>query len=338
MPALGADPASSESARTAPARASSARWELYRLLSEPIRLRLLALLAEEELSIGELSLLLGEAQPNVSKQLKPLRQAGLVSVRKDGTRGFSRLAEGAAADPVLADGVGAGRALCTEDGSLARVAAVVRERDAAGRAYVAEVPAEEPELLPPELPAYLTALACLLPRRRFAIDVGTGDGSLLEALAPTFDRVLAIDRAAAQLDRARRRLARRGYDHVRLEQADYADPGLVARVEDAGGADVVFASRVLHHAPQPAKAFEALARLAAPGGAVVVLDYAAHHDEALREKQADLWLGFDPDVLRRAAERAGLVPAQHRPIPKLRCGTGPDAHIDWQAFVARRPA
>ncbi len=323
--ALGAEPS------------SFARWELYRLLSEPIRLRILALVAEEELSIGELSVLLGEAQPTVSKQLKPLRQARLVAVRKDGTRVYARLAEGAGDDPVIADGVGSGRALCAADGSLSRVVDVVRDRDAEGRRFFEELPREEPALLPPELPAYMTALSCLLPHHRLAIDVGTGDGSLLEALAPAFERVYAIDRAGGQLDRARLRLARRGYTHVRLEKADYADPELAARIAAEGGADAVFASRVLHHAPQPAKAFEALARLAAPGGAVVILDYVAHHDEALREEQADLWLGFSPDALRRDAERAGLVAAEHRIVPSIRCGSGPDGHIDWQAFVARRP-
>ncbi|MBC7173207.1 MAG: methyltransferase domain-containing protein, partial [Polyangiaceae bacterium] len=299
--------------------------------------RILALVSEEELSIGELSSLLGDAQPTVSKQLKPLRQAGLVTVRKEGTRVFARLAEGATRDAVLADGVASGRAICASDGSLARVAELVRERDAEARLFFERSPADEPELLPPELPAYMTALACLLPRRRLAVDVGTGDGSLLEALAPAFERVYAIDRATKQLERARRRLTRRGYSHVILEQADYTDPAVAARITAEGGADAVFAARVLHHAPQPAKAFEALASLAAPGGAIVVLDYVAHHDEALREQQADLWLGFSAESLRRDAERAGLIAEAHRTIPSVRCGAGPDAHLEWQAFVARRP-
>jgi ArsR family transcriptional regulator len=149
--------------------------------------------------------------------------------------------------------------------------------------------------------------------------------------------VHAIDRAGARLDRARVRLARRGYGHVTLEQADYTDPAFARRVRAEGGADVVFAARVLHHAPQPGKAVAALAALLAPGGALVVLDYLAHHDEALRRQEADLWLGFEPETLRRAAERAGLESGEARTVPAVRCGAGPDGHLDWLAFIARRP-
>src|SRR5512144_2745627 len=101
----------------APGPVASARWELYRLLAEPVRLRLLALAAEEELAIGELAELLREGQPNVSRHVAPLKKAGLVSVRRHGTRVLVRLAEGADRDPVVADGLAAGSALCEEDGS-----------------------------------------------------------------------------------------------------------------------------------------------------------------------------------------------------------------------------
>src|ERR1044071_7375012 len=99
----------------------TARWELYRLLAEPVRLRLLALASEEELAIGELAELLREGQPNVSRHVAPLRKAGLLSVRKHGTRVLVRLSERADADPVVRDGVSAGRDLCEGDGSLSRV-------------------------------------------------------------------------------------------------------------------------------------------------------------------------------------------------------------------------
>ncbi|MGB5312059.1 MAG: metalloregulator ArsR/SmtB family transcription factor, partial [Polyangiales bacterium] len=85
------------------AAAESPRWELYRLLGEPRRLRLLGLTSEDELSIGELAELTREAQPNVSKHLKLLREAGLVAVRRQGTRAFARLSPELNGDPVLAD-------------------------------------------------------------------------------------------------------------------------------------------------------------------------------------------------------------------------------------------
>jgi SAM-dependent methyltransferase/DNA-binding transcriptional ArsR family regulator len=312
------------------------RWELYRLLGEPARLRLLALAATEELAIGELSELLGDSQPKVSRHAKALREAGLLVHRKEGTRAFVHLDEARALDPVVADALEAGRRLCTEDGSLGRVAEVVAARDAASRAFF-ERPSTADLRFPEELAAYLSALAPLLPRRDLAVDAGTGDGNLLEVLAPIYQRVVAFDRSGAQLERAKARVAARGYDHVELHAGELDDEALHRRVETLGGADAVFASRVLHHAPRPTAAVEALARMLRPGGVLLLIDYAAHGDETMRDAQADLWLGFDPRELEAWAARSGLVDPTLSPIPSRRCGSGPDGHLDWLAFAARRP-
>jgi len=318
------------------------RWELYRLLAEPVRLRLLALAAAEELAIGELAELLGESQPNVSRHLTSLRRRGLLRDRREGTRTFVRLDDGLPErDPVIADALAAGRTLCAEDGSLDRVADVVRARDEAVRAFFATAPGTDDQAdalaVPDELPAYLSALAPLMSARGLAVDAGTGEGRLLDLVAPVFDRVIAVDRSPAQLARAAARVAARGYDNVELLEAAYDDPAVATRVAAEGGADAVFASRVLHHAPRPSAALGALARLPRPGGAVVVIDYAAHDVERMREQQADQWLGFPADELRGLAGRAGLRDPVVRRIPRARCGRGPDAAIDWQVLVARRP-
>jgi DNA-binding transcriptional ArsR family regulator/SAM-dependent methyltransferase len=317
---------------------ATARWELYRLLAEPVRLRLLALAGEEELAIGELAELLREGQPNVSRHVAPLRKAGLLSVRKHGTRVLVRLSERADTDPVVRDGVSAGRDLCEGDGSLARVPEVVAQREASAREFFGAARAErDPAELPPELPAYLSALSPLIEQRALAVDVGTGPGFVLDVLAPLFERVIAVDREAVQLELAQARLAARGYAHVSLVCDSYDGPELAERVSAQGGADVVFASRVLHHAPKPAAAVEALSKLLRPGGALVVLDYTTHEDEALREQMADLWLGFGQKELEGFAKKAGLREATVRTIPRPRCGDGPDAEITWQCMVARRP-
>lgn len=299
---------------------------------------MLALASAEELAIGELAELLEENQPNVSRHAKALRGAGLLTMRKQGRWAFLRLTDGVANDPVVGDALDAGRALCEDDGSLGRVADVVSARDAAAREFFSRSAGEtDATHFPVELPAYLSALAPLIEPRRLAVDAGTGDGSMLEILAPIFDRVVAIDRAAPQLERARRRISTRGYDsHVELLAGELDDPALRRRIrEELGGADAIFASRVLHHAPKPADALRSLAALARPGGALVVIDYVGHHDERLRERQADLWLGFDADELAGLAGRAGLEGARVTRIPSARCGDGPDGHLDWQVLVAR---
>src|SRR5262249_30100648 len=146
---------------------------------------LLALAAEEELAIGELADLLGESQPNVSRHAAPLKQAGLLVVRKQGTRTLVRVSDAARADAVVADALGSGRTLCGQDGSLARVVAVIAARDQPTREFFAQ-PRDENAALgaPEELASYLAALAPLLPRRELAVDAGCGDGGMLDVLSP----------------------------------------------------------------------------------------------------------------------------------------------------------
>jgi DNA-binding transcriptional ArsR family regulator len=312
---------------------SGQRWELYRVLSEPIRLRLLALAAEEELAIGELAELLGESQPNVSRHTAPLKQAGLVTVRRHGTRTLLRTTDEAQADPVVADALGSGLALCVADGSLAKIAEVVKARYTAAREFFARPGANPVQNVPSELGAYLVALGQLLPRRSLAIDAGTGDGGLLDVLAPVFDRVVAVDRSETQLERARERSTLRGYGNVSFVEGELDDPHVVLAAGE--GADAVFAVRVLHHAARPAKAVERLADLCRVGGAVVVLDYAPHEDESMRD-QADLWLGFEPSELTRFAKGAGLADARVAALPAALNGRGPDAHLSWQLLIARK--
>lgn len=319
------------------AATESPRWELYRLLGEPRRLRLLGLTSEDELSIGELAELTREAQPNVSKHLKQLREAGLVAVRRHGTRAFARLSTELNGDPVLADAVRSGRELCSRDGSLQRVPEVIQARDAAARAFFEQPTDTRPGGAAAEWSAYLTALRALLPRHGLAVDVGTGEGVLVELLAPLFDQVLAVDRSEAQLEAARQRLSSRHYDHVELLRADYDDPAVAARVAELGGADAVFAVRLLHHAPKPHQAASGLAALARPGGRVVIIDYCSHDDEQMREQQADLWLGFEREELIGLATSAGLIEPEVFTIPAARYGPGPDAHLQWQVLTARRP-
>jgi SAM-dependent methyltransferase len=331
--------------------ASPQRWELYRILSEPLRLRLLALAADDELSIGELADLLREGQPNVSRHAAALRQVGLLSDRREGTRILVRVAPGARRDAVVADALASGRALCEADGSLGRVGEVLRAREAAAHEFFARPGKAKVDAPPSEVGAYLAAIAPLLPRRSLALDAGTGDGRLLEVLAPLYERVVAVDRSTAQLARARERCEARGFRNVAFIEAELDAPALrtmlglvagsgtggVASRARPGGADAVFASRVLHHAPQPAKVVAELARLCAPGGALVVVDYARHDDESLRD-QADAWLGFEPADLRRFARAAGLEDARVVEIPSALCGDGPDKHLPWQALVARNPS
>jgi DNA-binding transcriptional ArsR family regulator len=317
------------------------RWELYRLLADPVRLRLLALASVEELGVGELADLLREGQPKISRHASALRDAGLVAARRQGTWTLLRLAKGAADDAVVNDAVQAGLVSCRADGTLDRVEEVLRARDTPTREFFSRGgrPAESGP--PAELAAYLAAFAPLLPHRRLAVDVGTGDGALLEVLGPVYERVIGLDRSDVQLALAAERVRRRDLGNVTLVRGEIDGPEVSAALGQER-ADLVFASRVLHHAPVPARAMAALVALARPprgadrGGAVVVLDYEAHEDQALREQQADLWLGFEPRELKRLARAAGLEGIHWQRLPAAWQGEGPDRFLGWQLLVGFR--
>lgn len=325
----------------------SGRWELYRLLSDPVRLRMLSLAAAEELAVGELSEVLGEGQPKISRHAAQLRDAGLLLARKQGTWTWLRLSAAALKDPVVADALQCGNILCQSDGMFEKMDAVIRGRDSEARAFFA-LRGKPPKAGPPsEFAAYLCALSPLIPFRHLAVDAGTGDGALLELLAPIFEHVIALDRSEAQLELAAERGRRRAFSNIEFVCGEMSGPEIQKTLRAKGfeGADAVFAVRMLHHAAAPAKAVQSLsALLRSPsksnpiGGYLCILDYEAHGDQALREKQADLWLGFEPADLRRYAENAGLLDIRIQALPPAWRGDGPDRHLPWQLFTARRGA
>src|SRR5690242_16420847 len=130
----------------------AARADLFRLLGDEDRLRLLALCAEEELTVGELAQLLGESQPQVTKKSQPLREAGLLASRRDGTRTLLKV--DAESDPVIDAALAEGRTLCSRDGSLAKIARVVSQREDVSRRLF-----DTPTDPAPALPADASLLA-----------------------------------------------------------------------------------------------------------------------------------------------------------------------------------
>jgi ArsR family transcriptional regulator len=320
------------------ALAADARWQLYGLLADPVRLRLLALAGEAELSVGELAELLNQTQPNVSRHAAPLRRAGLLADRRDGTRTFLKLTHAATTDAVVADALSEGRKLCAAEGSLEAVSSVVRARDSRTREYFASAHHLDAEPEGGDLAAYLFALGALLPRRGVAVDAGTGDGTLLEAIAPFFSRVIAVDRSEARLSRARRRAQARGYQHVEFMCDEIDGPDVRRAV--AGSADIVVAGRLLHHAPVPGDMMTALAALLAPSGRLLVVDYGPHGNEAFREAEADVWTGFEPEELLGFAAEAGLTDARVVAIPGDFWPASKKAQasrVPWLALVAAKP-
>ncbi len=291
-------------------------------LSDPLRLRALRLLAREELAVGELARVLQVPQSTASRHLKALSAAGWIERRTEGPATFLRLADplpddAAALWSVVDEQVGDAWA---ED--LARLERVLAERTADSRAFFhghAEQWAQLRETLHGRryLPAVLLAA---LPRRPDIVDLGCGTGDLVAQLAPLARRVVGVDREAAMLQAARRRI--QGMAGVELIQADLEELPLPDRTFD-----LALCMLVLHLVPSPGKPLAEAARVLRPGGRLVVLDMVPHRRRVYRRAYGHVHLGFAPSDLEPAARAAGLRLDLWQPLPPDPDARGPGLFV-----------
>ena len=307
--------------------------EILRAAGEPSRLRILALLAKGELAVMELAHILDQSQPRVSRHLKLLTEAGLVERFPDGAWVFYRLTEtdqprGAAnailslidpADAVLARD--ADRLLGVQAGRSAEAAAYFARNaarwDEIRSLYVSEAAVE----------AEILAAAGPGPFRRL-IDLGSGSGRMLTLLSPMAECAIGLDLSQQMLNIARNHAAQAQLANIELRHGDIFDTRL-----PSGHADLVVVHQVLHYLSDPAAAVAEAARLAAPGGRLLIIDFAPHRLEFLRELHQHRRLGLSDDEMRRWLTAAGLEPAPLKALPPA-TGDGLTVNI-WSAV---RPA
>jgi ubiquinone/menaquinone biosynthesis C-methylase UbiE len=271
--------------------------DLLQALADPTRLRILSLLRRMELSVGELAQLLGQSQPRVSRHVKILADAGAVERRREGSWVFLTIAGEDRTGPMFALldcwADGATREAFGRDAD--RLADIRVERAEAASRYfashaevwdqirslhVAESEVEE-------------AIGRALSERPLGrlVDVGTGTGRMLELFGPVADQATGIDRSSEMLRLARVKLEAAGIA-ASLRQGDmYALP-----LED-GSADSIIIHQVLHYAHSPAAAISEAARVLAPGGQLLIVDFAAHEREELRTTDAHIRLGFEDETM-----------------------------------------
>ncbi len=305
-------------------------------LSEPIRARLLRVLAREELAVGELARVLQTSQPTVSRHLKQLEEGGWVSKRRAGTASYLRL--------VPAD-------LSPEARSLWQLVSAAMEAEAEPASQYAEDlrrlegvlaartgDSEELfrrlagrwDLVRHELfgDAYLPpALVALLPPGLTIADLGCGTGAVLPVLAPAAARLIGVDREEAMLDVARERVA--GLPRVELRR------GLLDALPlDSASIDVALCQLVLHHVRDLPPVFAELRRVLVPGGRWVILDMAEHDREEYRDTMGHQHRGFSEQTLAGLAEGAGLRLTAYRPLPADPAAQGPSLAL---AVLERAP-
>ena len=277
---------------------------ILRALADPSRVRILLLVRRMELSVGELAAVLGQSQPRVSRHVRILADAGLVQRAKEGAWVFVRMGPAANCDPVLA----AFDALAADAGAVDQsLLAVVRaERAAAADAWFASHAADwdrerSRHLSQGAVEAAIIAALDDAPLGEL-VDVGTGTGRMIEVLGPRAASALGIDRSPEMLRLARGRIEGSGLHHAEVRHGDmYALP----RAD--GSVDTVVLHQVLHFADDPIAAIAESARVLAPGGRLLIVDFMAHGREELRVQQRHVRLGFaDAQVLGWLAD-AGLA-------------------------------
>ncbi|MFG1393503.1 ArsR/SmtB family transcription factor [Xanthobacter agilis] len=301
---------------------------------EDTRLRLLAVLGEAELTVSDLTEIMGQSQPRISRHLKLLAEAGLLERHREASWIFYRR---------------------TNEGPLARVAArfldlidpadsvLVRDRErleavraargAAAQAYFAAHAREWDEIRRLHVPeaaveaAVRSALAGA--PLRALLDLGTGTGRMLELFAGDIERGLGLDLSPEMLAVARTHLEQAGIRHCLLRQGDaYAVPA------PRDSFDTVIVHQVLHYLDDAGRALQEAARVLKPGGRLLVVDFAPHDFEFLREAHAHRRLGFAREAVEGWLAQAGLVPER---FETLAPDAGRDQGLTVSLWLARDP-
>jgi ubiquinone/menaquinone biosynthesis C-methylase UbiE/DNA-binding transcriptional ArsR family regulator len=299
---------------------------------EPTRLRILALLAEAELTVSDLTEILRQSQPRLSRHLRLLTEAELVDRFREGSWAFFRLGERGGAAELARTLIGR---LKLEDAIVLRdrerLAAVRASRAAAAQNYFRRHAAQWDRIR--QLHVADTAVEAAIRGAladkpiRSLLDLGTGTGRMLELFGGDIERGLGLDLSLDMLALARARLDRAGLKHCSVRHGDIYDLALPRDSFDA-----VIIHQVLHFLDDSARAIAEAARVLRPGGRLLVVDFAPHDLEFLREEHAHRRLGFAAETVTQWLEDAGLDVLRQETLPP-----GPQGKIAVSLWLARDP-
>ena len=287
--------------------------EALRAAGEPTRLRVLSLLSGEELSVMELSSILDQSQPRVSRHLKLMTDAGLIERFPDGARVFYRLSSDTVArrliDTVL-DLLDASAGAADDK----RLEDVRRDRQVAAGAYFERIAPQWDRIR--SLYVCETAVEAAILRAagegpfERVVDLGPGSGRMLTLLGKKAKMSVGLDLSQNMLNIARANVTKAGLEKVELRHGDIFATRLPERT-----ADLVLVHQVLHYLSDPAAAVAEAARLVAPGGRLLIVDFAPHHLQDLRDSLQHRHLGFADGDMRRWLGEAGLTPSAPIALP-----------------------
>lgn len=277
-----------------------------RAAGEETRLRILALLARGELSVSDLTDILGQSQPRISRHLKLMAEAGLVRRSREGAWAFYRLTDdraGGLLGAEIAGRIDPKDPVVSSD--LERLEQVRKARTEMAQSYFSGIASQWDRLRSLHVPDEAVEAAVLdavgdAPVRTL-LDLGTGTGRMLHVLAAKADRAFGVDASHAMLAVARSNLEKAGVANVELRQGD-----IHALPFGRNSFDLVVVHQVLHFLDDPARALRAAAATLAPGGRLIVVDFAPHDLEFLRIDHAHRRLGFASEQVAAWLTDAGL--------------------------------
>ena len=281
--------------------------ELFKAIGEPTRLRILVLLGRGDLTVSDLTQVLGQSQPRVSRHLKLLTEAGVVTRYQEGSWAWFRLGdksvERAVTETALQSIDLTSNAMQRDTERLENVR---RDRQARAADYFAQNAAVWDALRSLHAPddAIEAAMLSAIKNRRIdtMLDLGTGTGRLLELFAPHYQSAVGIDMSREMLAVARAKLENAQITKATIRQGDVSAPPV-----ERGRFDLVTIHQVLHYLDEPQVVLNEAARALRPGGTLLVVDFASHNLEYLREKHAHQRLGFSDDQMKNWLQEAGLA-------------------------------
>ena len=294
----------------------SHRVKLLSALADPTRLRILAALRENELSVAELQEVLGIGQSRISNHLAQLKSVGLLRDRREGQKAYYRRAEMGREIWSLAEGAAGELGTQARDGEALR--RVLGQRQEKSKRYFDAVAGRLGKKYCPgrSWEAVGRLLLALAPRQVYA-DLGAGEGLISQLLAVRAKKVIAVDHSPRMVEVGRDLAKRSGLKNLEYRLGDMENPPI-----RPGSVDVAILSQALHHAVHPPRVLEAAWKILRPGGTLLILDLVEHTFEAAREMYADVWLGFSPAELARLMREAKFEGVSVEVVAKEKEGPG----------------
>jgi ubiquinone/menaquinone biosynthesis C-methylase UbiE/predicted transcriptional regulator len=279
--------------------------DTLKALADPSRLRLVAVLLHGEFTVQELTHILAMGQSRISRHLKILTEAGVLSVKRQGTWSYYRAGgESPFFETIRSAFERELNSLPEWSRDLSAVAAVLEERRRRSQEFFDRHAHQWDDLAGTLLPVpeYRRFLLERVPDGVTVLEIGIGTGGLLAELAKRAAEVIGVDHSPAMLEEARRRLVHDGANTIELRLGEMTH----LPMPDASAGCVV-ANMVLHHAADPGAVLHEIRRVLTPGGVLLLADLARHEREAVRDQLADQWLGFEEAELGSWLMASGFV-------------------------------